>query len=91
MNFSFFNIEIIHGVTLTFVDICSATQHPFAVKVRRKRTPIGIFKFLFTKSRNKYTKVFLIRVDEYESLEIASKFMQTCHKMNTIVQTTGGY
>ena len=41
--------------------------------------------------RNQDNKVSFIRVDEDGALERSSEFMKTCHNMNIIVQTTGGY
>ena len=40
--------------------------------------------------RNQDKKVTFIRVDEDGALERYSEFMETCHSMNIIVQTTGG-
>ena len=40
--------------------------------------------------RNQDKKVAFIRVDEDGALARSSEFMKTCHKMNIIVQTTGG-
>ena len=39
---------------------------------------------------NQDKKVAFIRVDEDGALPRSSEFMRTCHKMNIIVQTTGG-
>ena len=40
---------------------------------------------------NQFKKVEFVRVDEDRALEISSEFMRTCHKMNIIFQTIGGY
>ena len=40
---------------------------------------------------NQDKKVSFIRVDEDGALERYSESMNTCHNMNIIVQTTGGY
>ena len=57
----------------------------------RKRPPLDILKFLVTTLRNQDLKVSFIRVDEDGELARSSEFMKTCHSMNIIVQTTGGY
>ena len=53
----FFNVEIIHGCTLTFVAICSDTSYPFGFTYIIKLTPLDILKFLVTTLRNKDKKV----------------------------------
>ena len=90
MDFSFFNLESIHGFTSTFVAIYSATSYPFGFPSRSKRPPLDILKFLFTKLINQDKKVAFIRVDEDGALARSSEFMRKCHNMNIIVQTTGG-
>ena len=52
--------------------------------------PLGILKLLVTTVRNQDHKVAFIRVDEDGELAISSGFMRKCHKMNIIVQNTGG-
>ena len=47
MDFSFLNVEIIHGFTSNFVAICSATSQPFGFTPRSKGTPLYIIKLLF--------------------------------------------
>ena len=89
--FSFFNVEIIRGFTSTFVAICSATSYLFEFPYRSKRSPLETLKFLVTKFMNQDKKVAFIQVDEYGALARSSEFMKTCHNMNIIVQTTGGY
>ena len=91
MDFAFFNVESIRGFTSTFVAICSATSYPFGFPSRSKRPPLDILKFLVTTLRNQDKKVAFIRVDEDGALARSSEFMKTCHNMNIIVQTTGGY
>ena len=91
MDFAFFNVESIRGFTSTFVNICSSTLHPFGFPSRSKRPPLDIPKFLVTKLRNQDKKVAFIRVDEDRAPSRSSEFMRTCHNMNIIVQTTGGY
>ena len=59
--------------------------------MRRKRPPLDILKFPVTKFRNQDKKVAFIRVAEDEDLAISYEFMKTCHNMNIIVHTTGGY
>ena len=71
--------------------ICSATSYPFGFPFRSKSPPLDILKFLVTTLRNQDKKVSFIRVDEDGALEKYSEFMKTCHNMNIIVQTTGGY
>ena len=90
MNFAFFNVEGILGFTSTFVAICSITSHPFGITYRSDYPPLEIFKFIVTTLRNQDKKVAFFRVDEYGALAISSEFMNTCHDMNTIVQTTCG-
>ena len=53
----FFNVEIIHGFTVTFVAICSDTSYPFGFTYIIKLTPLEILKFLVTTVRNKDKKV----------------------------------
>ena len=91
MDFSFFNAESICEFNSTFVAICSATSYPFGFPSRSKRPIIEILKFLVTTLRNQDKKVAFIRVDEDGELSRSSEFMKTCHNMNIIVQTTGGY
>ena len=91
MDFAFFNIESIRGFTSTFVDICSATSYPFGLPSKSKRPPLDILKFLVTTLRNQDEKFAFIRVDEDCALARSSELMSTCHNMNIIVQTTGGY
>ena len=68
MDFAFFNVESIHGFTSNFVDIYSATSHPFGFPSRNKRPPLDILRFLFTTFRNQDNKLALIRVYEYASI-----------------------
>ena len=91
MDFAFFNVESIRGFTSTFVAICSATSYPFGFPSISKRPPLGILKILVATLRNQDKKVALIRVDEDGAPSISSELMRTCHNMNIIVQTTGGY
>ena len=90
IDFTFFNIESIHGFTSNFVDIYFATSHPFGFTSRNNRSPLDILKFLVTTLINQYRKVVFIRVDEYGTPERSSVFMKICHNMNIIVQTIGG-
>ena len=89
MDFSFFNNESICGFTSTFVNICSATSYLFGFPSRIKRPPIDILKFLAATLSNQDKKVVFVRVDEYGALARPSEFMNACHNMNIIVQTTG--
>ena len=91
MDFSFFNVERIRGFTLTFVAICSATSHSFGFPSKSKRPPQDILKCLVTTFMNKDKKVAFTQVYKDGALERSSEFMKTCHKMNIIVQNTGGY
>ena len=88
--FQFFNVESICGFTSTFVVICSARSYTFRFQFRSKRPTLDILKLFVTKLRNKYKKVAFGSVDEDGAFEIYSKFILACHKMNIIVQTTGG-
>ena len=91
MDFSFFNAEIIRGFTSIFVAICSDTSHPFGYPSRSKHPTLDILNVFVTKFRNQDKKFAFIRVDEDVATEIYSEFMKTCHNMNIIVQTVGGY
>ena len=91
INFSFFNVKSIRELTSTFVAICSATSHPFVFPSIRKHPPLEILKFLVTTLRNQDKEFAFIRVDEYGELARYSDFMKTCHNINIIVQTAGGY
>ena len=90
MDFAFFNVEIIHGFTSTFLAIFSATSYQFGLPSRSKRPPLDILKFPVTALRNQDKKFAFIRVDENGALARSSKYTKTCHNMNIIVQTTGG-
>ena len=68
--------------------VLSATSSPFGFPYRSKRPPIDILKFLVTTLRNQDKKFTFIRVNKDGNLERSSKFMQTCHNMNIIVNTT---
>ena len=89
--FFVFGVEIIREFTLTFVDICYDTSYPFGFTYRNKNPPLEILKFLVTTLRNQDKKVALVQVDEDVALIIYSELMRTCHNMNIVVQTTGGY
>ena len=91
MYFPFFNVESIRGFTSTFVAICCATSYPFGFRSRSKRPPFDTLKVVVTTLRNQDKKFAFIKVDEYGALEIFYEFMKTCHIMNIIVQTKGGY
>ena len=91
IDFSFFNIKSIRGFTSTFVAVCYATSHPFEFPPIRKIPPLDILNCIFTALRNQDKKSAFIRVDEYGEISRSSEFMKTCHNMNIIVQTTGGY
>ena len=71
--------------------ICSANSYPFEFLSIKKRPHLDIIKFLVTILRNQGNKVSFIRVDEDVALASYSEFLNTCHVMNSIVQTTGGY
>ena len=90
MDFLLFNVDSIRSCTSTFVDICSATSHPFGFPFRSKFTTLDILILLVTTLRNQDDKVAFIQVDEYRALERYSEVMRTCHNMNIIFQTTGG-
>ena len=89
MDFSFFIVESIRGFTSTFVAICSAISHLFGFLSRSKCAPLDILKHIVTTLRNKYKKDAFNRVDEDGALATSYKFMNTCHNMSIIVQTTG--
>ena len=57
LGFIFFNVEIIHGFTLTFVDICYDTSYPLGFTYIIKLTTLDILKFLVTTLRNQDKKV----------------------------------
>ena len=90
MDFVFFNVEVICEFTLTYVDICSDTSYPFGFLSRSKRPTLDILKFLVATLSNQFKKVSFVQVDEDGALERYSEFMNKCHKMNIIVQITGG-
>ena len=71
--------------------ICSTTSYPFGFPSISKRPLIDILKLIVTKLKNKDKRVSSVQVDKDGALSIYSKFMEKCHNMNTIVQTTGGY
>ena len=89
IDFSFFNVEIIHGFTSTFMAMCSATSNPFGFPSRIKRPPLVILKFLFTALSNHDNKVAFIRVDEDGVPARYSGYINTYHNMNIIVQYIG--
>ena len=86
----FFNVEIIHGFTSTFVSIFSANSYPFGFPYRIKRPPLDILKYIFTSLSNQDKKLVFIPVNEDVALARSSELIKTCHNMNIIVQTTGG-
>ena len=90
-DFSFFNVESICGFTSTFVDTCYAHLYLFGFLSISKRQPLDILKFIVTTLSHQDKKFSSIRVDEDRALVIFSEFMNTCHNMNIIVQTTSGY
>ena len=51
--------------------------------------PLDIPKFLFATLNNQDKKVSLIQFDSYGALERSSLFMNKCHNIIIIVQTTG--
>ena len=63
MDFSFFDVKSIRGLTSTFVAIFSANSYPFGFPSRSRLPPLGIIKFLVTTLRNQDKKVSLILVD----------------------------
>ena len=91
MDFEFFNVETIRGFTSIFVATCSDTSYSFGFPYRSKRPTLDILNVFVTKFRNQDKKFAFIRVDEDVATEIYSEFMKTCHNMNIIVQTVGGY
>ena len=91
MNSAFFDVESIRGLTPTLVDICYSTSYPFEFPSRIKHPPLEILNILVTTLRNKDKKVALIRFDEYVEVAISYEFMNKCHHMNIMVQSTGGY
>ena len=90
MYFTFFNVEIICGFSLSFVYIYSATSYPFIFPSIIKRLPLEILKFLGATLRNQDNKVTFIRADVDVSLARSSEFMKTCHNINIIVENTVG-
>ena len=71
--------------------ICSDISYPFGLPSRSKRPPLDTLKIIINTLINQDKKVSLIRVYEYGELARSSEFIKTCHNMNIIVQTTGGY
>ena len=90
MEFSFFNVEIIHVFNSNFVDIRSATSHPFGFKSIIKQPNIYILKLLVNTLRNQDNKVVCIQVDKDITMVRSSEFMRKCHNMNIIVSTSVG-
>ena len=70
--------------------IYSTTSYPFGIPSRIKHPLLEIPKCLVTTLRNQDKKVAFIQVDEDRALERSSDLMKACHRMNIIVQTTGG-
>ena len=88
--FSFINVESIRGFTSIFVAIFSSTSCPFGFPDRSKRPHLDILKFIATTLINQYNKVSFVKVDKDGERSRSYEFMNTCHNMNIIVQTTGG-
>ena len=86
---AFYNVESICRFTSNFVAICSATSYSFRFPSIRKCPPLDILKFIFNTFRNQDKKFIFIRVDKDGEIAISSKFVNTCHNMNIIVQNTG--
>ena len=74
-----------------YVAICSTTSHTFVFPFRSKLPTLEILKFLVTTLRNQDKKLAFIQVHEDGALSRLSQFTKTCHSMNIIFQTTGGY
>ena len=70
--------------------ICSATSYPFGF-ISKKILPLYILKSLVTTLSNQDKKVVFIQAHEDGSLQISRGFMNTCHNMKIIFQSTGGY
>ena len=66
------NVKTIRGFTSTFVDICSATTHPFGFTYRSKIPPLDIPKFIVTTLMNQDKKCSFIRFYEDVSLKRSS-------------------
>ena len=64
---------------------------PFGFESRSKLPPLEILKYIFATLINQDNKVLLIIVDEDGALARSGESLNTCHKMNIISQTTGGY
>ena len=90
MDFSFFNVESIYEFTSTFVAICFAISYPIVFPSISKFPHLDIIKCFVTTLSNKDNKISFIRVNEDIALAISYEFIQTCHNMNIVVQTTGG-
>ena len=90
LDFAFSNVESICVFTSIFVAIRSATSYNFEFTSRIKRPLLEIFKLIVTTFRNQDKKVVFVRVYEYGELARSSEFMNICHNMNIIVQTTCG-
>ena len=73
------------------MDICYANSYTFGFPYRSKRPPLDILKILVAALRNQDNKAAFVRVYEYGALARSSEFMNTCHNMNIIVNTIGGY
>ena len=62
LGFVFFNVEIIHGFILTFVDIYYDILYPFGFTSIIKLTPIEILKNIVTSLKNQFKKIAFIQV-----------------------------
>ena len=91
IGFAFFNVEIIRGFNSNFVAIYSDTSYLFGLPSKSKNPPIEILKIPVTTLRNHNKKVVIIQVDEDRALERSSGFINTCHNMNIMVKSIGGY
>ena len=73
-----------------FLGICYDTSYLFVFSSRSNHPTLDRLKFLVTTLSKQDKIVAFIRVDEDGALARYSEFMNTCHNMNIIVQTTGG-
>ena len=91
IDLSFFDTESTRGFTSNSVAICSDNSYPFRFPSRKIHPPLYILILLVVTFRNEDKKCTFIQMDEDGELERSSDIMKTCHNMNIIVQTTGGY
>jgi len=90
MNFSFYNVVIIHGFTAVFDVICASTWYQFSFLTSSKRVPLDTLTWLLYILEKEDKDVCIVKVDEDGVLARSCKFFNLLQKCSISLQTTGG-